>query len=69
MGTFHAAARNVPSVIRRTQLVYRCDHRTCVLGRNLRVNAVTEIEDMAVASAVAGQHPTHLFTDASRRGI
>ena len=51
------------AVIRGTQLMHRRDHRAGMVGLHVRVNAVAEIEDVAMTLAVARQHPTDFFSN------
>ena len=47
----------------------RINKRADILGINGRVDAVTEVEDVAVALAVAGEYAADFFADAFRVGV
>ena len=49
--------------------MHRVDEGADVLRVDLRVNAVTEVEDVAVALAEAGEHGLHFLADALRVGV
>ena len=49
----------------RAELVDRSDHRAGMLGRDAGMNAVAEIEHVAVAATVAREHARHLFANSS----
>lgn len=56
-------------VILPTQLMHRIDKRADIFRVDAGVDAVTEVEDVAFALAVAGEYIAHFFTNAIRCGV
>ena len=56
-------------MILRRQFVHGLDHRQGVLGLDVGMYAVAEVENVPVAMPEARQHAPDLFTDLARRGV
>jgi len=55
-------------VVLRAVFVYGFDHRCRVFGRDVRGDAVAEVEDVAVAVAVVGKYAPYFVFDDVRAG-
>ena len=56
-------------MILRAEFMHRRNHRSCMLGWHIGMNAMSQIKHMAVAFAEACKHPRHFFANGVRRCV